>query len=96
MYQIIPADLVCDDVTNNPAVVYVSDWVGTQGCSGEDDTDGYGFKVASGFDLNMNMEFDTGDIETWIASPVDLDSDADADALDLILLVDVVTTGVGE
>lgn len=99
-YQIIPDGLVCDDVPGNPAVVYTSNWVGTDMgtgfCPGLPETNGYGFIIPSGFDLNMNLTFDTGDIETWIASPVDLDSDTDADTLDLILLVDVVATGVGE
>jgi hypothetical protein len=99
-YQIIPDGLVCDDVPGNPPVVYTSNWVGTdmgtEYCAGLPETNGYGFIVPSGFDLNMNLTFDTGDIETWIANPVDLDSDTDADTLDLILLVDVVATGVGE
>ncbi len=96
VYQIIPADLVCDDVTGNPDVVYVSDWVGTDSCTGMNDTDGYGFKVFGGFgmfDLNENFALETGDIATWIAAPVDLDDDLDADALDLAALITAVANG---
>lgn len=92
-YQIIPIDLVCDDVPGNPAVVYVSSWTGTDGCGSYPDTDGYGFKVATGFDMNMNGSLEGGDVETWLATPADLDGDDDADNTDLILLVDAVTNG---
>lgn len=98
-YQVIPADLFCNPlwVPSSPQVVYVSNWAGaTSVCDDEDfpiESNGYGFKVASGFDLNQNLALETGDVETWLIEPVDFDDDEDADAADLGLLVDAVVNG---
>ncbi len=100
-YQIIPDGLVCDDVPGNPPVVYTSNWVGTymgsdEYCPDLPETNGYGFIVPSGFDLNMSLSLETADIEIWVANPVDLDDDNDADTLDLVALIDAVVNGEGE
>ncbi|MCL4219867.1 MAG: hypothetical protein KJZ65_00720 [Phycisphaerales bacterium] len=101
-YQVIPADLVCSPlwVPSAPQVVYVSSWAGaTSVCDDEDfpvESNGYGFKVASGFDLNQNLTLETGDIETWLIDPVDFDESGHADAIDLGLLVDAVVNGDDE
>ena len=91
-YQVIPTDLVCD-IDGEPGIVYTQGWEGSNGCGGTESY-GYGFRIQPGFDMNMNGSLEGGDIETWLATPADLDGDDDADNIDLILLVDAVTNGV--
>lgn len=89
-------------VFGDPAITYVSNlngaWdpdAGEDGdwCSGFPESNGYGFKVASGFDLNQNMALEGGDIDAWLAEPVDFNGVNDADMLDLAILIDAIATG---
>ena len=91
-YEIIPNDLVCN-IDGLPVVTYAQGWQGTVSCTGMTQTSGYGFQLKPGFDLNMNSVVESGDIDTWLVSPVDFDGDTDADAIDLFMLVEAVTNG---
>ena len=93
-YQIIPNDLVCH-IDGSPQVVYNAGWVGVDSsCSSDSNfplaTKGYRFKFASGMDLNINFEMNTGDMTAWLANPVDVNNDSVADALDFAAISQAV------
>ncbi|MCL4221290.1 MAG: hypothetical protein KJZ65_07960 [Phycisphaerales bacterium] len=101
-YQIIPDGLVCAGIPGTPDVVYISNWFGAwdedndEFCDGLPETNGYGFVIPSKFDLNLSLELETGDVDTWLTEPVDLDDDDDADVLDLAAVIDAVVNGSDE
>lgn len=93
-YQVIPNDLVCD-IDGSPQVVYAQGWTGVDGsCSTDANfplaTKGYGFRIASGMDLNVNFEMDPGDLSAWLADPVDVNNDSIADAADFAAIAEAV------
>ena len=62
-------------------------------CANLPQSHGYGFVIPSKYDLNINLAVETGDIDTWLVDPVDLNEDGAADSIDLVELVYAVVNG---